>query len=267
MKRYLLLLATALVLVNCSKDKNPGDTNFNIFSVEDDIAFGKQTDSAILADPATYPVLNRAQNPQAYGYIEGIRNTILNSGKVFYKDRFAWEVKIINDDNTLNAFCTPGGYIYVYTGLMKYLDSEDQLAGVLGHEMAHADRRHSTDQLTKQYTLSTLIQILLGKNPSQFAEIAASLTFLKFERAQETEADTYSVTYLCPTDYNAAGAAGFFSKLKESGQSGQTPVFLSTHPGDAERVDNIKAKKASMGCTGTATKTAEYQAFLNTLPN
>ena len=51
----------------------------------------------------------------------------------------------------LNAFCTPGGYIYVYTGLIKYLDNEAQLAGVLGHEIAHADLRHVTDQLTEQY--------------------------------------------------------------------------------------------------------------------
>ena len=61
---------------------------------------------------------------------------------------FDWELKIIHDDETLNAFCAPGGYIYVYTGLIKFLAHEDNLAGVIGHEIAHADLRHSTQQLT-----------------------------------------------------------------------------------------------------------------------
>jgi len=79
-------------------------------------------------------------------------NTFTKTNK--HKDDFAWQVKIIDDPETLNAFATPGGYIYVYTGLIKFLDTEDQLAGVMGHEIAHADLRHSTRQMTSSYGVS-----------------------------------------------------------------------------------------------------------------
>ena len=141
MKKFFLLLVAAVAFSTCNK--NSDDHTLNIFSVEDDIAFGRQTDSTIMANPSEYPILNRGTYSTSYAYVEKIRDKILGSGKVFYKDKFDWTIKIIDDEETLNAFCTPGGYIYVYTGLMKYLDTEDQLAGVLGHEMAHADRRHS----------------------------------------------------------------------------------------------------------------------------
>ena len=71
--------------------------------------------------------------------------------------------RLIDDDKTLNAFCTPGGFIYVYTGLIKFLDSEDQLAGVMGHEIAHAALRHSTRQMTKVYGVQTLLQVATGR--------------------------------------------------------------------------------------------------------
>ncbi|HEX4886578.1 MAG TPA: M48 family metalloprotease [Luteibaculaceae bacterium] len=260
------LCALAIGMGSCSADGS-GDFTPNIFSLEDDINFGRQADSAIMANPAEYPVLNRAQFPASYAYIEKIRNKILNSGQVFYKDKFAWEIKIIRDDNTLNAFCTPGGYIYVYTGLIKFLDHESELAGVLGHEMAHADRRHSTDQLTQQLGLSTLLDIVLGKNQGALSNIGQTLLSLSFSRNQESEADDYSVMYLCPTDYSANGAAGFFDKLISQGSSGGTPTFLSTHPGPEDRVTKINSKRNDLGCTGSNNYDADYSNFKAGLPN
>ena len=267
MKKFILpilLLGAILSLSTCKKDSdNPG---LNLFTLDDDKQMGKQTDSTILANPGEYPVLNRAQYPAAYNYLLSIRDKILASGKVEHKDDFDWEVKIIKDDSVLNAFCTAGGYIYVYTGLMKYLDSEDQLAGVMGHEMGHADRRHSTIALTQQYGITTLLSIIFGNDPSLLAQVANSLIGFKFSKDHERDADAHSVIYLCPTEYNAAGASGFFEKLEASGQAGGTPEFLSTHPNPENRIASIKAKKSELGCTGTATKTTEYQQFLSTLP-
>lgn len=259
---YLLSLAVILLATGC---KNKDDKSFNIFTIEDDKNLGLQVKNEIASDPATYPILSETQYPAAYNYLRGLRNKILNSGKVFYKDEFAWELYIIQDDNTLNAFCAPGGYIYVYTGLIKFLDSEDELAGVLGHEMAHADRRHSTDQLTKQYGLGTLISIVLGDNQSQLTDIAQGLVTLAFSRSDETEADEYSVIYLCPTDINASGAAGFFEKLEALGGS-NPPAFLSTHPNPDNRITKIQAKEDELGCAGTLTNDAAYAAFKASLP-
>lgn len=245
---------------------NPDDNSINIFSIGDDIALGKQVSEEIASDPAKYPLLDPALNAGAYDYVNNIRDKILAAGNVFYKDEFTWEMHIIKDDNTVNAFCTPGGYIYIYTGLLKYLESEDQLAGVMGHEMAHADRRHTTDQLTKSYGVEFLLSILLSGSAYDYASIAASLAFLEFSREDETEADEYSVIYLCPTDYNAAGSAGFFEKLIADGSSGEVPVFLSTHPDPGDRVADINATEVEQGCTGTATYDQAYLDFLNLLP-
>ena len=259
-------LIVGLVIISFSCNKNPTDSSINIFSIEDDIELGKQVSQEIASNPSQYPLLDTIQYAAAYDYVNNIRNKILGGGEVFYKDEFAWQMHIIKDDATVNAFCTPGGYIYIYTGLLKYLTSEDQLAGVMAHEMAHADRRHTTDQLTKVYGIEFLISIVLGSNPNDLASIAESLVFLEFSRENEAEADQYSVVYLCPTDYNAAGAAGFFEKLIADGQSGDVPVFLSDHPDPGDRLESINAEKETLGCTGTATYDEAYQNFLATLP-
>jgi beta-barrel assembly-enhancing protease len=261
---FLIIPLTALLLAGCKKN-NPSDGSINLFSIEDDIKLGQQVQQEIESKPGEYPVLKEADYPAAYQYMNKMRNKLLASGKVFYRDKFSWPVKIIRNDSVLNAFCAPGGYIYVYTGLIKYLDSEHQLAGVLGHEIAHADRRHSTDQLTKIYGISLLLQVVLGKDSSTLANIAASLVTLKFSRDNERESDEYSVRYLCPTDYPADGAAAFFEKLQSSG-SGNGPEFLSTHPDPGDRVKSIQDQKISLGCMGNNTYTTEYQAFKQSLP-
>jgi predicted Zn-dependent protease len=244
------------------------DKGLNIFSIQDDIALGQQTKDMIAADPNEYPILNQNQYSSAYAYLYAMRDEILNAGRVQYKDQFPWEIHIIQRDDVVNAFCTPGGYIYIYTGLIKYLDDKSSLAGVLGHEMAHADKRHSTNQLTKKYGIQTLLDVVLGKNQNLLTQIGAELISLSFSRSDETQADEYSVIYLCPTKFKADGAANFFIKIEQSGGS-NVPQFLSTHPNPDNRVSNIQSKSSGMGCAATITQSEEqsgYQAFKNSLP-
>lgn len=250
-----LLSASTLIYSGCGKN------GINIFSIENDKELGLQTKAQIEADPAQFPILNPASNQAAYSYLYAMRDDILNSGKITYKSQFAWEVYIIDDDNTVNAFCTPGGYIYIYTGLIKYLDNKSSLAGVMGHEMAHADRRHSTNQLTKRYGVQTLLDILVGKDQNMLTQIGAELVSLSFSRSDEKDADTYSVNYLCPTKYRADGAADFFIKLNNHGGSG-VPAFLSTHPNPENRVQNIQAQASSNGCVSTIPAAEEDQGYL-----
>lgn len=253
-----------LTLASCS-EKNPDDDSFNVFGIKDDIELGKQTVAEIEKNPTEYPILNEAQYPVAYGHLRRITKTILDGGKVYYRNEFEWKTKIIKNDDVLNAFCTPGGYIYVYTGLIKYLDNETQLAGVMGHEIAHADRRHSTDQLTKVYGISTLLGVLLGNNPGLLAEIATSVVSLKFSRDNETEADKYSVIYLYATEYDGRGAKYFFEKLLKEGSS-RVPEFLSTHPNPENRVQNIEAEWKALGGKTGQTFDQRYLEFKQSLP-
>ncbi len=251
MNKSFIGLLIILILAGCKGSS--GRVSSMFFSVSDDQKLGLEVQKQIESNPKEYPILPEAKYPQSYQYIRDMTAEIVNSGNVAYKDDFAWVVKIIQDDKTLNAFCTPGGYIYVYTGLIKYLNTADDLAGVMGHEIAHADRRHSIKQLEKQYGISLLLTIALGGSASQTAEIAAQLAgkgaILAFSRGAESEADEYSVRYLSGTDYACNGAATFFEKLLQEGKAGGTPAFMSTHPSPDNRVEEINKMAKSINCS------------------
>jgi len=260
---FLFIPAVPFIMEGCNK--NPDDKTINIFTLQDDKSLGLQVKNEIFNKPSEYPILDSMKYPQAYSYLRGIVQEILDGGEVYYKDEFVWETYIIQDDNVLNAFCTPGGYMFVYTGLIKYLEAENELAGVMGHEIAHADRRHSTDAMTKEYGLAVVISVALGNDPNQLAIIASNLLSLKFSRTAETEADEYSVKYLCPTDYKADGAAGFFQKLIDAGDGNGNLEWFSTHPSPDNRVKHIEELRNTLNCAGSGTFDAKYQNFKTNL--
>lgn len=263
MSRLLPVVLLASVLAGCEDGSVP---DVNLFSIQDDKQLGAELDAEIEANPREYGrILDPAEYPEAYDHLNRIRDEILASGEVEYADKFEWETHLIDDDEVLNAFAAPGGYIYVYTGLLRYLDQEDHFAGVLGHEIAHAANRHSTEQMTQAYGVSALLGIVLGKNPGLIPEIAAGLVGLEFSREDETEADEYSVYYLCETAYAADGTAGFFEKIESEGGY-EIPEFLSTHPSSSSRVEDIRALAEAEGCSTEPNPDAQWNAFLNSLP-
>lgn len=262
MKHLLFTALVGLLIASCGATKDGKDKipkgGFNLFSIEQDKALGLQVSGQIDASTAEYPVLDSASNVAAYAFLYNLRDQILATGKVKHADEFAWRLRIIKDDSTLNAFCTPGGYIYFYTGIIKYLDTEDQLAGVMGHEMAHADLRHSTRQMTKTYGIDVLLSALMGGEALK--QITSGIIGLRFSRSHETEADQLSVHYLCGTDYDADGGGGFFEKIQAAGGGG-TPEFLSTHPSPSNRVENYKKWAQEQGCAPGKDNSARYASF------
>ncbi|MBN8569871.1 MAG: M48 family metalloprotease [Ignavibacteria bacterium] len=219
----------------------------NLFSVSDDVSIGKDLDVQIRADRQNYPIMEGHDDVRSY--VSGIGRNILNSSSLIqYKNVFPYKFDVIQDDSTVNAFCIPGGYIYIYTGLIKFLDNEAALAGVMAHEIAHAERRHMTQRLTSYYGVSTVLSLVLGSNPNQFAEIAANLFvglgFLANSRSDETEADDYSIKYLRSSQYYPGSIIFFFNKIREEQRKkGQTPGSLerlfATHPLPQDRIDNV----------------------------
>ena len=270
MKKYFSYAFLLIIMIgfDACTDK---DGSINIFPVSKDVELGAQVAAQIESDPVNYNLLpltgNGGKNELAHAYLYAIVDIIKTTGKLDYKDEFAWKVRIIKDDATLNAFCTPGGYIYVYTGLIKYLDKPDHLAGVMGHEMGHAAHRHSTDAMTRDYGVQTLLDVVLGKSSqSTIVQMAANLSSLKYSRGNETQADESSVDYLAGTGYACIGAAGFFEKLIADGQNPQVPQFLSTHPNPDNRVSAIHAKAAAIGCSEAySTAEAEFAQFKSNL--
>lgn len=241
---WALLAFTALTATYCG---------FNLYAVEDDAKLGQQVNEQIRANPKEYPILN---NPQIKQYLQTMVNDLIQSPEVKYRGVFPYTVEVINDDKTVNAFCTPGGYIYVYTGLMKFVDNEATLAGVVGHEIGHAEGRHSTQRMTKAYGAQLLTSVVLGQNPSQLAQIGANLftglALLTNSREDESQSDELSFKYLKTSKWYAGSAKFFFEKiLAQSGGASAgrgnagglgavgTSVerLLSTHPLPQDRVD------------------------------
>ncbi|WP_053404655.1 M48 family metalloprotease [Persicobacter sp. CCB-QB2] len=265
-KSIITLLAFCGLLGASSCDKN---NNLLLFGIEQDKQLGQQVSNEINNDPS-YNILSESQNREAYAYLEGMRDEILNSGAVEYKDDFAWELKIIDDQNVLNAFATPGGYIYVYTGLIKYLEDPDDLAGVMGHEIAHADLRHTSRNLQNNYGIQILLSIISGQADSELSQIALGLAtngaLMQFSQKFEKESDLKSVEYLAGTKYRCDGAATFFQKLEEENPANedifsQISAFFSTHPQPADRADYIPEEAEKVGCSTKPSGESSQQAY------
>jgi predicted Zn-dependent protease len=255
-------LIASLFLSGCTSK----DGDINLFSIDEDIAMGRQFDEQILSDPASYPVLQRRDYPELYARLDTMVNRILASPAVLHREEFDWQLRVLYDDSVLNAFCTPGGFIYVYTGLIRFLDSEDQLAGVIGHEIAHADMRHSSEQLSKQYGLRLIIELVVGES-SMLGSLAGNLLELAFSRSDESEADRMSVRYLYPTGYDARGAGHFFEKMKAKGEDLGPLVFMSTHPDPGNRLEQIRQEWELLGGEEGSRDSLAYKQLKSLLPS
>ena len=243
-----------------------------IFEPEYDIEIGRQSVASIQQDSIENPVLPMEDYPEAYAYMKSMVKEITSSQAVQYANLFKYDsVQIIHRDDILNAFCTPGGYIYVYTGLIKYLEHPDHLAGVLGHEIAHAEMRHSAVRLQKEFGRDKILDLIIfsGAGLGEFAQakILKEMMTLNYSRNQEAQADEYSVIYLQDTQYACNGAGGFFKKLVETGDDYEIPEFLSDHPVSKNRIADIDAKAAELACNTDFAKVGSWNAFKDLLPS
>lgn len=260
-------LVSASIFFSCEQS--------NIFSDKDDVEFGKEFDKQIKSDPS-FHMLEEHQDIK--DYVTGIGKYIINtSPKIKKKDIYPYNFQVIND-TIINAFCTPGGFVYVYTGLMKFIDNEATLAGIMAHEIAHAERRHVTQRLTAYYGVNIMMSFILGGNPSLLAEIASNLfvglAFLKNSRDDEAEADYYSIQYLRATKYYPGGITFFFDKIREEqSRKGENPGdldrLLATHPLADDRIQAARNELAGIKPPPDPTQglfTDEYQQMKQKLP-
>jgi Zn-dependent protease with chaperone function len=146
------------------------------------------------------------------------------------------------DSNEVNAFALPGGFVYVYRGLLQLLPDDDALAFVLGHEMTHAIRRHGLRQWQKNTALGLALSTALGGNALAAQELVAMLVSSKFSRDDEAEADRRGIALVAQAGYdpNAAVVAMMVVKRSSAGKD-DTPVLLRSHPATEERIRTLRA--------------------------
>lgn len=159
---------------------------------------------------------------------------------------YRFDVTVVKSD-VVNAFALPGGYIVVFTGLMKKAESPEEVAGVLAHELNHVLQRHGLERIIKQLGFVAVVSIVLGNPPGLggiMKQLGIELMTLKFGRAQETEADMTGLQLLHQAKINPEGMITFFQRLAEKDEG--RVEWLSTHPMSSARADHLKAKLAEM---------------------
>jgi len=159
---------------------------------------------------------------------------------------YKFDVTVVKSD-VINAFALPGGYVVVFTGLMKKAESGEEVAGVLSHELNHVLQRHGLERMLKSLGLLTVVAIVLGDQRGlvgMMKQLGVELLTLKFGREQETEADLTGLQLLQRAKIDPSGMIRFFERLSEKDQGRME--WLSTHPMSTPRADRLKAELAAL---------------------
>lgn len=160
---------------------------------------------------------------------------------------YQFDFHVLADDQTVNAFALPGGQMFITVGLLKRLKSEDQLAGVLGHEIGHVIHRHSAQQMAKSDFYNGLVGAVAtatsdgtGMGGGQIAQYVAQIQQMKFGRNDELQSDEFGVKYLIKAGYNPNAMIEVMEILAEAGSGQQRDEFMSSHPSPENRIAKIK---------------------------
>jgi predicted Zn-dependent protease len=243
------IAALALLLAGCATNPVTGHKQFSLVSPEKELQMGREAYPAVLAEYGIY------QDSTVQRYVNGVGQRLAH---VSHLPNLEWHFTVI-DDPAVNAFAMPGGYIYVTRGILAHLNSEAQLAGVLGHEIGHVTARHSAQQMSQQQIAGIGLGVasIFSRTAAQYGQLAQQamgLMFLKYSRDHETEADALGVDYATKAGYDPAEIPATYAMLKRvSDRAGQRlPGYMSTHPdpGDREVRTTSLAASARAGKTG-----------------
>ncbi len=252
MKKYLVMMAAAsLLLWSCSSVPITGRKQLNLVSDAEILS------SSLTAYKEYMATAKVSANTTQNATVTRVGKAIAAATETYLKEHgmasevqnFAWEFNLVQSDE-LNAFCMPGGKIVVYEGLMKIVGSDDELAVVLGHEVAHAVAKHSNERMSQQvlaqYGSSILGAVVAGQSAvtqtvaSQVYGLGAQYgVMLPFSRKHESEADYMGLILMSMAGYNPDVAVTFWQKMA-SNSSASVPEIMSSHPSDAKRIADIQ---------------------------
>lgn len=247
-----------ILLCQCEKPDLVVQEDKDSFSIEDQKIVGKTMQDQLLNMPNVYPLLTKEQNSCAYDRIEILFNTLLNTSVVENRQTFDWDVHIIENDDIRNAFILPGGHLFVYSGLMKYLQTESELVAVLGNEIAYADQELTLNALRAEHGNVTISDLSSGKKVPNLSEILRDLPNLEYSEEMVFNADAVSISLICPFQYDASSLKRFIEKAEQT----QIAWIQSKGGGITKRLQNIETLSASCGID-EATFEERYKSFKN----
>jgi predicted Zn-dependent protease len=223
-----------------------GETQHINITPEQEIALGLQAAPQMAAEFG-----GEDENANDQAIVDEVGNRILQ-GSPASRSPYQFDFHLLNDDQTINAFALPGGQIFITRALYDKLQTEGELAGVLGHEIGHVVARHSAEQiaktqLTEGLTGAAVIAAYDPNNPAsansaQVAMLIGQLINLKFGRDDELEADRYGVCFMNDSGYDPNEMVNVMQILEASSSGNQPPEFFSTHPSPANRIQQIQSE-------------------------
>ena len=245
-------LLSALALVGCQTTTSGGAVGAErkqlmLVSSQELDQMAVQGYNKLKADAAAKDTLNT--DNAMLQRVRAIAVRIEPQTRVFRSDapEWKWEVNMINS-NELNAFCMPGGKIMFYSGLIRQLNlSDGEIAVVMGHEIAHALREHSREQVSQAIAAQTTIGLGaallgLGQGSADMAGVAyQALLATRFSRTDESEADRIGLELTARAGYDPRAGVSLWQKMIKASSGGRPPEFLSSHPTDSSRVQQIEA--------------------------
>ncbi|MDF3052201.1 MAG: peptidase Ste24p [Geminicoccaceae bacterium] len=239
-----LLLAAGLVagpVASCARNPVTGKNELALVSEGQEIQMGQQAAQEVAQ------TIGFVDDPALQSYVAGIGKRMAAKSE---RPDLPWEFHVVNDAS-VNAFALPGGFIYVTRGLLAHMNSEAELASVLGHEIGHVTARHSVQQISKAQlaTLGLGIGSIVSSDVAQFAGLASQglqVLFLKYGRDAENQADDLGFRYALGQSYDVREMANVFETLNRAsqagGEGGRLPEWLSTHPNPENRVKRTEER-------------------------
>jgi predicted Zn-dependent protease len=256
-KQYIqiIIFLICITILGCAKPityhGREVSGGFNLLSIEDEIELGQQASSEI--DKAVPLLYER----EISGYIEDIGDRLAQATFRQNFPHYNYSFKVINED-VINAFALPGGYIYVYRGLLHEVENESEVAGVLAHEIGHVIGRHGAKIWSKMILLSGIAMVATESIPEKHkkwkavAEIgggfALVFTQLKYSRDAEREADFIAVNLMTEAGYHPSGMVTLFQKFEkmEKSKPSAFQTFFSSHPTPSERIKNTQKELSNI---------------------
>ena len=243
MKRITVsaIVATFMAAVLWAQGPTQFHPGFNLFSKEQDVQLGQENAAQVRKQ---LPVI---KDPVLTDYVTQVGKRLM-SAREAQESGFPFTFEVVADPS-INAFALPGGPMFINTGLLKAVDNEAQLAGVMGHEMSHVILRHGTNQASKSKFIELPAVLasqmagesMIGKLAQAGIGLGANSVLLKFSRSAESQADLMGSHLMAESGYDPMEMARFFEKLNAQG-GGRTMQFLSDHPNPDNREKAIEAE-------------------------
>jgi beta-barrel assembly-enhancing protease len=234
----VVIALIAVISYFMKTEENPvtGEKQKVSLTVEQEIVLGLQSAPEMIDEfGGEYP------DSKLQAYVDKVGNRLVSQTEAS-ESPYKFDFHLLADAKTVNAFALPGGQIFITMALFNRLKTEDQLAGVLGHEIGHVINRHSAEHIAKQELTQGLIRAtdIATGDPGMISRFVGNMINMKYGREDELESDNYGVKYLIQSGYRPEAMIDVMRILQEASGGGNQPEFMSTHPSPENRIEKLK---------------------------